>query len=59
LISARRRAQRRLIALELYAAEIARKIAAFSEQAALLRTEIAENGRLLDEIGQKNSGRSV
>lgn len=39
-------------AVELYAAEIVRKIAALSEQAVLLRAEIAESGQLLDAIGR-------
>lgn len=37
-------------AVELYAAEIARKIAALSEQADLLRAEIAESQQLLRDI---------
>jgi hypothetical protein len=41
-------------AVELYAAEIARKIAALSQQADLLRAKIAESGQLLDAIGRKN-----
>lgn len=39
-------------AVELYAAEIARKIAALSEQTDLLRAEIVESGQLLDAIGR-------
>ena len=37
-------------AVELYTAEIVRKIAALSEQAVLLKGEIGESRQLLDEI---------
>ena len=37
-------------AVELYTAEIVRKIAALSEQATLLRAEIGDSRQLLDEI---------
>ncbi len=39
-------------AVELYAAEIACKIAALGEQADLLRAELAESTQLLDQIDE-------